>query len=268
MAALPGDELARLMVLSAPSTGDIGYAADGTTFTSMMTAAGVGVHPLEGDTSKDAVRVLDGDGNEDDPVFRGPAPDYVSTTHVSPPPSPTQPAETSSAPTLAARYAFDPAKPWKYRGTTQDGTGDILSADRKQFATDHGEVAGQQDTPLYVVHLSSTTDVAVVLHARSDGNWVSFTSHSGTTTTQIAYQPSKGEDILSAYVPLDAAHGLLIGVASDAAANLVLQTGSRAEVGGSRTAGIWDWAPHADPQARLAVFAAGDAEPYSSQPAT
>jgi hypothetical protein len=169
---------------------------------------------------------------------------------------------------LAARYAFEPASPWRYRGATQDGTGDITSADRKQFMTDHGETPGETDTPLYVAHLSATTDVAVALHTRADGAWVSFTTHSGTTTHQVAYQPADGEDILSAYVPLDATHGLLIGVASDQAANLVLQTGDRAEVGGSRTAGIWDWTPTADPQARLAVFATGDAEPYSSQPAT
>lgn len=267
MAALAADEVPRLLIVAAPTTGQLEYAKDGGTFSPVVgSLPGVGYVPLEGDTSQDAVRVLDGDGDIDHPVFVGPAPDAPPSS--APATAATQPAETSSAPTLAARYAFNPATPWKYRGTTKDGTGDIVSADRKQFVTDHGEVAGQQDTPLYVVHLSATTDVAVVLHARSDGDWVSFTAHQGTTTTQVAYEPTSGEDILSAYVPLDAKHGLLIGVASDQAANLVLQTGNRAEIGGSRTAGIWDWAPTADPQARLAVYAAGDIEPYSSQAAT
>jgi hypothetical protein len=266
MAALPADEVPRLLVVAAPSIGDIAYAPDGSTFSSIpMVVPGVAFRALDGDTSKDAVRVLDGDGNMDSPVFQGAAPDYEGT---SAPPSVKQPPETSSAPTLAARYALDPAKPWKYRGATQDGTGDITSADRKEFMSHHAETPGEQDTPLYVAHLSSTTDVAVVLHTRADGAWVSFTAHDGTGTHQVAYQPTRGEDILSAYVPLDGAHGLLIGVASDQAANLVLQTGSRAEVGGSRTAGIWDWAPGADPQARLAAFATGDIEPYSSQSAT
>jgi hypothetical protein len=76
MAVLPGDEVPRLLVVAAPSTGDLAYAADGTSFTSMAALApGVGVHPLEGDTAKDAVRVLDGNGDLDHPVFEGPAPD-------------------------------------------------------------------------------------------------------------------------------------------------------------------------------------------------
>ena len=81
MAALPGDEVARLLVIAAPSTGDIAYAADGTTFQSVpMPEAGIGFHSLEGDTSKDAVRILDGDGDLDDPVFQGLAPDYGSAS--------------------------------------------------------------------------------------------------------------------------------------------------------------------------------------------
>jgi hypothetical protein len=271
LAALPGDEVGRLLVIAAPTTGQIEYAKDGSSFRPLTGVApdipGVAYAPLEGDTSHDLVRVLDGNGDMDHPVFLGPAPDYVRPTPTATPPSTAQPQETTSAPTLAAKYAFDPVKPWAYRGTNKDGYGDIVSADRKQFATDHGEQPGQ-DTPLYVVHLSATTDVAVVLHARPDGDWVSFTAHQGTTTHQLAYRPAAGEDILSTYLPLDSSHGLLIGVASDQAANLVLQTGSRAEVGGSRTAGIWDWTTTADPMARLAAYAAGDIEPYSSQPAT
>lgn len=270
MAALPGDEVPRLLVVAAPSTGDISYAPDGRSFSSVpMVQPGVAFHALEGDTSQDVVRVLDGDGDLAHPVFQGAAPDLARPTASPPgrPAEPTQPAEVTSAPALAAKYAFDPAKPWRYRGAAQDGTGDIVSTDRKAFVTAYGDSTKQQDTVLYAVHLSATTDVAVVLHARSDGNWVSFTAHQGTTTHQVVYQPSKGEDILSAYVPLDSKVGLLIGVTSDQAGNLVLQTGSRAEVGGSKTAGIWDWTPTADPRARLAAFATGDIEPYSSQPA-
>ena len=265
MMPLPGDEVPRLLILAAPSTGDISYAADGTSYKSVaMVRPGVAFQPLEGDTSSDRVRVLDGNGDLDHPVFEGSAPEFPPNPSPSPNASPT---EVTSAPVLAARYAFDPARPWAYRGAQQDGTGDITSADRKQFVTDHGETASRQETPLYVAHLSATTDVAVVLHRGSDGDWVSFTAHSGTATHQVAYEPSSGEDILSAYVPLDAQHGLLIAVVSDQAGNAVLQTGDRAEVGGSRTAGIWDWTPTADPQARLAAFAKGDIEPYASQPA-
>lgn len=265
LTALPADEVPRLLVVAAPTTGQLEYAKDGSTFNPIAGAApGVGYAPLEGDTSRDAVRVLDGNGDIDHPVFEGPAPDAPRST---PSPAPAALKEVTSAPTLAARYAFDPAKPWAYRGAAVDGTGDITSADRKTFMGTHAESPGEQDTTLYAAHLSATTDVAVVLHTRSSRHYVSFTAHDGNGTHQVVYLPTFGEDILSAYVPLDSVHGLLIGVASDQAANLVLQTGSRAEVGGSRTAGIWDWAPNADPQARLAIYAPNDIEPYASQPA-
>lgn len=266
LAALSGDEAPRLLVVASPATGDIGYALDGTTFRSIQRSPGIGLTPLEGDTTKDVVRVLDGDGNEDEPVFRGPAPDYLRPS--SPPSTPSSvkaPAETSSAPALAARYAFDPAKPWKYRGPTE--LGDVVAADNRAFTASHGQ-GPWTETPLYAAHLSATTEVAVVLHVHGTESYVTFTAQDGNGTHQEVDAQPKGQDILSAYVALDAAHGLLIGAASDQAANLVLQTGDRAEVGGSKTAGIWDWAPKADPQARLAVFAAGDAEPYSSQSAT
>jgi hypothetical protein len=85
MAALPADEVPRLQVVSAPSTGEIEYAADGTTFKPLTSVQpGVAYTPLEGDTSSDAVRVLNGDGDIDHPVFVGPAPDFVSRTPASP----------------------------------------------------------------------------------------------------------------------------------------------------------------------------------------
>ncbi len=78
MAALPGDEVPRLMVVASPRTiGDLSYASDGSSFaTANGPFPGVAFVPLEGDTSKDAVRVLDGNGDLDKPLFLGPAPDY------------------------------------------------------------------------------------------------------------------------------------------------------------------------------------------------
>ena len=79
MTPLPGDEAPRLLILAAPSTGDMSYAKDGTSFRTVVGSdPGVAFVPLEGDTSHDMVRVLDGDGDEDHPVFRGPAPDADS----------------------------------------------------------------------------------------------------------------------------------------------------------------------------------------------
>jgi hypothetical protein len=76
MTALPGDEVPRLLIVASPKTGQISYAPDGTTWRDYPgPEVGVAFMPLEGDTSKDKVRVLDGNGDLGNPVFVGSAPD-------------------------------------------------------------------------------------------------------------------------------------------------------------------------------------------------
>ena len=63
VAAVPGDEVARLIAVAAPDVQAIQYAGNGTTFRDMTwIAPGVAVIPLEGDTAVDQVRVLGTDG--------------------------------------------------------------------------------------------------------------------------------------------------------------------------------------------------------------
>lgn len=81
MAPLPGDQAPRLLILAGPATGDLSYARDGATFRTIPgSTVGVGFVPLQGDTSRDRVRVLDGNGDLDHPVFLGPAPDAPTAT--------------------------------------------------------------------------------------------------------------------------------------------------------------------------------------------
>lgn len=63
-AALPGDEVARLLVTAAPEAEAIEYSADpSSSFVSMTELAlGVGVRPLDGNPEADEVRVLGPDG--------------------------------------------------------------------------------------------------------------------------------------------------------------------------------------------------------------
>jgi hypothetical protein len=85
MAVLAGDGAPRLIVVAGPRTGAISYAVDGVSFHEYPgPLVGVVFVPLQGDTSRDAVQVLDGNGNIDAPVFQGAAPDPA----VSPSPSP------------------------------------------------------------------------------------------------------------------------------------------------------------------------------------
>ena len=76
MAALAGDEAGRLLIVTSPAVGQISYARDGLSFHAVTgLVPGVAFAPMATDPSRDAVQVLDGDGNLDSPLFQGPAPD-------------------------------------------------------------------------------------------------------------------------------------------------------------------------------------------------
>jgi hypothetical protein len=69
----PGDEVARLLVVAAPSVKAIQYAGDGTAFKNMtQIASGVAVAPLEGNQATGQVKVIGSDGET---VYRGAAPE-------------------------------------------------------------------------------------------------------------------------------------------------------------------------------------------------
>jgi hypothetical protein len=102
-------EPTRLLIIAGPATGQIAYAADGSTFQDVPSdygLPGIGYAALDGDTSHDAVRVLDGNGNMDNPVYLGPAPDYADT-----------PATTVQQPANYLNYLN-----WPTRGTVDART--------------------------------------------------------------------------------------------------------------------------------------------------
>jgi len=69
----PGDEVARLLAVSAPDAKAIQYAGDGVTFKDMaQIAPGVAVTPLEGDQAIDRIRVIGVDGRT---AYQGAVPD-------------------------------------------------------------------------------------------------------------------------------------------------------------------------------------------------
>jgi hypothetical protein len=73
-AAVPGDEVARLLVVASPKVTAVQYAGDGNNFRDLLgvLAPGVRVGPLEGDIAVDRIRVA---GPTGQPVFTGQAPD-------------------------------------------------------------------------------------------------------------------------------------------------------------------------------------------------
>ena len=81
-AALPGDEVGRLIVVAAPEVGQIQYGPDDASehVTMAEIADGVAVTPLEGDPDTDRFRLLEANGQE---LAGGPAPDLAGA--ISPP---------------------------------------------------------------------------------------------------------------------------------------------------------------------------------------
>ena len=77
-AALPGDEgTERLLVVAAPSMGGGMYAAGGSDHQPMTDLApGVFITSIAPGDGDDRFMVLDGNGDMDDPVFEGPAPNF------------------------------------------------------------------------------------------------------------------------------------------------------------------------------------------------
>jgi hypothetical protein len=73
---LPGEAYPYVLVIGPPTTGQIEYAADGTTYEPMETVDGWALFkrtgPGPGSTDGDRIRVLDGNGDLDHPLYEGP----------------------------------------------------------------------------------------------------------------------------------------------------------------------------------------------------
>lgn len=109
-AALPGDEVARLLVVASPEAGDIQYGPDAASEWATMTplADGVAITPLEGDPATDQVRVLAPDGAV---VFLGPAPGVEdgAPPMASPSPVASSPPSARQSPAATSPAATPPA---------------------------------------------------------------------------------------------------------------------------------------------------------------
>ncbi len=117
-AALPGDEVPRLLVTASPQAEQIEYRADDdAAFVPMFaSAAGVGTIALEGDPATDQLRVLVRDAE----IFRGPAPDLASSPGGNPSPGASASPRASASPSRSATPTTAPSNVlgWPTRGIT------------------------------------------------------------------------------------------------------------------------------------------------------
>ena len=150
-AALPGDEVGRLVVVAAPQT-TLEYGPDGASgFTEMFELEnGVGTIALEGDPTTDSYRVLV-DGRE---LHRDSAPAVAASTPVEP------------------VTVLDPENPWEVRGDPSLVTDGQLEALGEDWATRNGIDALVEIRPLFVQRWEVDAGIEVVYLVRSgDGPW-------------------------------------------------------------------------------------------------
>ncbi len=150
-AALPGDEVGRLVVVAAPQT-TVEDGPDGASeFTEMLELEnGVGTIALEGDPTTDSYRVL-ANGRE---LHRDSAPAVAASTPVEP------------------VTVLDPENPWEVRGDPSLVTAGQLEALGEDWATRNGIDALVEIRPLFVQRWEVDAGIEVVYLVRSgDGPW-------------------------------------------------------------------------------------------------
>jgi hypothetical protein len=166
-AALPGDEVIRLLVTASPQADQFEYGADDATeFVPMTTPAdGVGITALDGDPATDQVRVLV-QGAE---IFRGPAPDLASAPGTSPSPraSASPRVSASPGPPPPSAGSTDAARPdnvlgWPARGVKNDA---LVERAGKAYATAKGVSRAQVNWEVLLVADNDAGQRYAVLNA-------------------------------------------------------------------------------------------------------
>lgn len=150
-AALPGDEVARLLVVTSPDAGAIEYFADesvedATPLT--MLADGVATGPLEGDPSTDSLLVREPDGRE---LWRGPAPDPAQQAPEAPVTPDAPPAgDEVPAPTNVVDWPLRGERPGELEEQAVQAFADAAGASRDEVGT-RLLFAGERDDRVVVL---------------------------------------------------------------------------------------------------------------------
>lgn len=222
-AALPGDEVARLLVTAAPEVGEIQYRAEtAAPYVGMASIAeGVGITPLEGDPATDRLRILDPDG---DVVFEGPAPEPAAT----PPAGAGEGPGTDSLPPLTPpSNVVD----WPVRGTVDN---ELFSQALRAFARETG--AAPEAVDAKVLYAGSRDDRHVMLLQAwtrgEDARTFGYVEAAGEELTRLGKFTAPGPAVLALLVPADAvslATDLLLVVPEPAAGQVLYSADGSSE---------------------------------------
>jgi hypothetical protein len=202
-AALPGDEVARLMVVASAEVGTIQYRLEeGSPYTDMYALTdGVAIAPLEGDRATDRLRVLDPSGQV---VFEGPAPDPEALRPSVEPDVEGEGGEgpgTDAAPPGAARSNV---VDWPVRGQVSN---ELFAQAVRAFARVTG--AAPEAVEAKVLYAGSHEDRNVMLLQAwtrgEDARTFGGLEAAGNETTWLGEHTGPGPAALALLVPADAA---------------------------------------------------------------
>jgi len=261
-AALPGDEVARLLVVASPESSAAFYDFDDASeFVDMAELApGVSTRALEGDPATDSYRVDLPDGQ----VIL-PAPDLPETV--------TPGGEGPGTEVDGAAYAFDADAPWAYRGPAELGAANLAVDDERLFvATDPTRDDGTwSQRPLYAADSDAGVSLLVLLHTKAGEEPVVTTTwqRGDREAEQTEQRVEPGQQVIQSIVLTDLDDGsvLLVALASPQAGGIVLDqpSGNRPDGIGFPGVGLWVL-EQGDREGMIRLYTEGDGVEYYAEP--
>jgi hypothetical protein len=221
-ARLAGDEVDRLVVLSAPGTA-VRYSTAGAERWS--STGGNAVGPVEGDGRDSSYELLDPDGQV---LLEAPVPA----------PAPAQDADA---------FALDPADPWPYRGLAEPTSPNIAVEDERLFvATDPSRDDGSwSQRPLYYGDSDAGMSFLLVLHTKDGQDPVVTTTwqRGDREAEQTEQLLEPGQRVVQVLVPTDLGDGsvLLVALAAPQAGIALEQPGRGLQRDGIGDPGVGLW---------------------------
>lgn len=262
-AALPGDEVGRLLVVASPDAVAIDYAPqDASGYAAMgELERGVATVALDGDPVSDAYRVTLPAGSVIDE-----APDLPGAEA---PVTDDRPGTDTPLTPDAAGYGLDLADPWDYRGPMELTTPELPREDEALFTAKHG--GGWTTRPLYAAQSDAGVSLLVVLHTKDgEAALVSTTWQRGDRAAEQSDQVvDPGQLLIQSLVPTDLDDGssLVVALASPTAGGIVLETPSDDRPDGITDPGVGLWAVDAGDTGTILLFTEGDGLEYYAEPA-
>jgi hypothetical protein len=258
--ALPGDEVSRLLVLSAPGTtpGYVHGTGDGVDGDDGLLLA-----PREGDTSRDTFRVVAPDGTQL-VEERAPEPPAGPSSPEGEGPGTQTPVEVDVAP-----YALDPGRPWSFRGDR--AVADALVAVDEDLFLGGGSRRDPEtttSTPLFAASHAGVA-VVVVLHVMPGDSVVTTTWQRGDRAAEQSEQVVlPGTLLLQSAVPSDLDDGswVVLALASPEATAVESTVPERTELDVGEDYAVWRL-PGRSSAGEVLLYATGNGLLYHSEPA-